>query len=136
MTNARMVGMIVLVGLAGGACDDASPPGPADDGGEGAGGSGSPCPSDPCENHATHEACCADPACGWHQDTGHVLHGIAPCVSHERVCVVAEQEVRACAATMTCVVQGVGQDTENDCTLPPGGSVSLLGRGICACEEE
>ena len=132
----RLMGLLAVVGLACGACEDGSRPAPAGDGGGGAGGGESLCPSDPCENHTTHDACCADPACGWHEGTGHVIHGIAPCVSHERVCVVHGEEVRVCADNMTCVEQGTGQDTENDCTLPPGGSVSLLGRGICACEEE
>jgi hypothetical protein len=100
----------------------------------GAGGEDS-CPiSDPCEAHTDHASCCADPVCGWHDKTGHSLHGIPSCVSKTRVCEAGDMVIRECTEGTTCVVEGSGQGTEDDCMLPPDGSIYLPGRGICACE--
>ena len=105
-------------------------------GGSAAGGQGGApdCLMDPCERHADRLSCCADPACGWHHNTGHLNHGMPPCVSRERVCVVAGREVRECPSGTSCLLEGVFQDTENDCTLPPDMQISLLDRGICMCD--
>lgn len=99
----------------------------------GAGGMQCPPSNDPCEVHATHAACCADPACGWHDGTGHQLFGIPPCVSSERICEVDGMKTRDCAPGTTCVSQGSKQCTADDCVAAPGGGVCLVGRGICAC---
>lgn len=103
--------------------------------GGGGGGAGAQCPHDACGLHGTREACCADGACSWHHGRGHANHGVGPCVSRDRICVVADEVVRTCPETMSCLREGAWQDTEDDCTLPePGAPVSLLDRGICACD--
>ena len=89
---------------------------------------------DPCTVHDTHPACCAEAGCSWHHNTGHSLDGVPPCVSAERICVVAGQDVRMCPAGQTCLREGAFQDTADDCVLPQPGMISLLDRGICVCE--
>jgi hypothetical protein len=73
-------------------------------------------------------------SCAWQHKTGHLLHGVAPCVQRDRICVVAGEEVRKCPDGQTCMRQGAYQDTADDCTLPEPGMTSLLDRGICVCE--
>ena len=108
-------------------------------GGSGAGGiatgagAASACLRDTCEAYADRETCCADPACGWHDGTGHQLFGVPPCVAKERVCEAGDRTIRDCPPGTTCLVQGASQETENDCTLAPPGQVYLPGRGICSC---
>ena len=118
-----------------GAAGGASAQGGAGGGTADAGGSGGQCLVDRCEAYADRETCCADRACGWHHNTGHQSHaGVPPCVSSERVCMVAGREVRRCPEGTTCLGDTAFQDTEDDCTLPPRGQISLLDRGICVCE--
>jgi hypothetical protein len=101
----------------------------------GAGGSGGACViDDACGLYADRETCCGDPGCGWHHNNGHQLDGVPPCVAQDRVCMVAGRPVLECPDGTTCQGDGVYQDTANDCRLPPGGSISLLDRGICVCE--
>jgi hypothetical protein len=127
-------------GGAGGAVGSASSTGAAGVAGSGgtsasasASSGGAPCLRDPCEAYADHATCCGDPACGWHQGTGHQLLGMPPCVAKERVCEAGNREIRDCPSGTTCIVEGAAQETEDDCVLPPSVQVYLPGRGICLC---